>query len=78
MNEWEHVPDVYCPLCAAKALWAGKREGKARVAYCMRCNSRVVLHLTKEQYLDSTQQAELQRVRALASVDSNSAVGAFG
>lgn len=75
---WEWIKDIYCPFCAAKSLWAGAQLPSGRVAYCIRCNSRVVLRITPEHLLSSAEQEQLRMVRHTANVDSNSAVGAFG
>ena len=75
---WEWIRDIYCPMCAAKSVWAGAMVPGGRVAYCVRCNSRIVLKLTPEHLLSSEERAQLADVRHAANVDSNSAKGAFG
>lgn len=74
---WEYVPNIYCPGCAARSVWAGPHEKQGRVGYCVRCNSRVVLKLTPVEYLNPREREELTEARHAASVDSNSAIGAF-
>lgn len=78
MSEWQHVPSVYCPCCAARAIWAGERGEHGRVAYCMRCNTRIILKITPERQLSIQERRELIEARRVANVDGNSAVGAFG
>lgn len=75
---WEYVPAVYCPMCAAKAVWAGEQQTHGRVGYCVRCDSRIVLKLTPANQLSPRERAELATAREAAHVDSNSALGAFG
>lgn len=78
MNEWEYIARVHCPSCGAFALWAGVYQETGRTAYCVRCETRVVLRLTPKEALSGEELAELTHVRYLAGADSNSAVGAFG
>lgn len=74
MNEWRYLPRVYCPSCGAFALWGGAENA----AYCVRCECRVVLEVFPKGVLGALELTELEQVRHLAGVDSNSAVGAFG
>ena len=77
MNEWEYIPRVYCPSCGAFTLWAGVYQEHGRVAYCVRCEVRVMLKIIAKEAMSGSELAELADVRYLAGVDSNSAVGAF-
>lgn len=73
-DEWEYMARVHCPSCGGFTLWGGGEHA----AYCVRCEVRVVLEVFSKATFSAMELEELARVRYLAGVDSNSAVGAFG
>lgn len=72
MSEWVWQEAVHCPHCMAQSLW-----GCGSIHVCVACNWVMELKMYAE-WAQSSQERELvKEARHAASVDSNSAVGAF-
>lgn len=73
METWVHIPEIYCPHCAARSLWT---NGPVHV--CVGCGQVIELKMYADWGQSGEQRALVKDARRAANVDSNSAVGAFG